>query len=151
MASWTTSVSRASAAPAGSFRCQRGAMKNRWFGGARQASITLYRSSVMQSFEDYHLRIGDVISDTNAPSQTLINEQRFDETEIGARFATVTELTPQQDVSVSSRIDIVADLVTNISYSSMVDYDVFASIYNPGKTALLALWENTKSAEWTPG
>jgi hypothetical protein len=47
-------------------------------------------------FEDYHLRIGDVTADTNAPVVAPVHEQRFDETEIGAKFATVTELIPRR-------------------------------------------------------
>jgi heme-degrading monooxygenase HmoA len=34
-------------------------------------------------FEDYHLRIGDVTADTNAPVVAPVHEQRFDEAEIG--------------------------------------------------------------------
>ena len=47
--------------------------------------------------EDYHLRIGDVTVDTDAPDNAPVHEQRFDETEIGAKFATVTELTPERE------------------------------------------------------
>jgi hypothetical protein len=33
----------------------------------------------------------------------------------------------------------------------MIDYDLFASIYNPGKVALLALWKDASSVgQWTP-
>jgi heme-degrading monooxygenase HmoA len=100
-------------------------------------------------FEDYHLRIGEVITDTNASPEAPINEQRFDETEIGARFATVTELTPRNDASCS--LQIVTDLIPTDPYSGMIDHEVFASIYNPGKIALLVLWENAKSVGWNPG
>jgi heme-degrading monooxygenase HmoA len=34
-------------------------------------------------FEDYHLRIGDVTGDTDAPAKAPVHELRFDETETG--------------------------------------------------------------------
>src|ERR1700709_533421 len=45
-------------------------------------------------FQDYHLRVGDVTSDTNPPKEAPVDERRFDETEIGAKVATFTEITP---------------------------------------------------------
>src|SRR5260370_8138887 len=100
--------------------------------------------------EDYHLRIGDVTADTHAPSSAPVHEQRFDETEIGAKFATVIELTPWQDASFGPPIDIIAGLGLDIS-EAVIDHDVFASIYNPGKLALLALWRDPTSANaWMP-
>ena len=50
------------------------------------------RSEILR---DYHLRVGDVTADTDAPEEAPIREQRFDETEIGAaKLATLTEITP---------------------------------------------------------
>ena len=47
-------------------------------------------------FRDYHLRVGDVTADTDAPKEAPVREQRFDETEIGAaKLATLTEITPE--------------------------------------------------------
>src|SRR3954468_10125195 len=49
------------------------------------------RSEILR---DYHLRVGDVTADTDAPEDAPIREQRFDETEIGAaKLATLTEIT----------------------------------------------------------
>jgi len=102
-------------------------------------------------FEDYHLRIGDVTADTNAPLAAPVHEQRFDETEIGAKFATVTELIPQRDAVPSPQIDMWSSLGSDIPYEGMIDYDLFGSIYNPGKVALLALWKDASSVgQWTP-
>jgi heme-degrading monooxygenase HmoA len=37
------------------------------------------------------------------------------------------------------------------SDDGMVDHDLFASIYNPGKLALLVSWKDAKAAQqWTP-
>ena len=46
---------------------------------------------------DYHLRVGDVTSDTHPPKEAPVHERRFDETEIGAKVATFTEITPEND------------------------------------------------------
>jgi len=48
-------------------------------------------------FADYHLRVGDVVTDTDPPKQAPVAERRFDETEIGkAKIVTFTEITPRQ-------------------------------------------------------
>ncbi len=47
-------------------------------------------------FQDYHLRVGEIVADTAPPPGASIVEQRLDETEIGvAKFATLTEVLRQ--------------------------------------------------------
>ena len=70
--------------------------------------------------EDYHLRIGDVTVDTDAPDNAPIREQRFDETEIDAKFATVTELTPEREGS-----NVAAALGPTISLPTLFDQRAF--------------------------
>src|SRR5258705_11722078 len=44
-------------------------------------------------FQDYHLRVGEIVADTAPPAGGAIVEQRLDETEVGrAKFATLTEI-----------------------------------------------------------
>ena len=96
--------------------------------------------------EDYHLRIGDVTFDTDAPDNAPVHEQRFDETEVGAKFATVTELTTELEA-----FNVSAVLGLDTSRQGLVNYDLFASIYNPGKLALLLLWKDQRSSGgWSP-
>src|SRR5215475_7014989 len=96
--------------------------------------------------EDYHLRIGDVTFDTDAPVNAPVHEQRFDETEVGAKFATVTELTTELEA-----FNVSAVLGLDTARQGLVNYDLFASIYNPCKLALLALWTDRKSSgKWLP-
>jgi heme-degrading monooxygenase HmoA len=46
-------------------------------------------------FQDYRLRVGEVVSDTAPPDGAPLVEQRLDETEVGAgKFATLTEVLP---------------------------------------------------------
>jgi heme-degrading monooxygenase HmoA len=96
--------------------------------------------------EDYHLRIGDVTVDTDAPDKAPVHEQRFDETEVGPKFATVTELTPEYEAC-----NMTVALGLDKSRQDLVDYDLFESIYNPGKLALLTLWtDRGSSGGWLP-
>jgi heme-degrading monooxygenase HmoA len=103
-------------------------------------------------FQDYHLRIGDVTADTNPPREAPIKEQRFDETEVSvAKVATFTEITPEDGTTFVSFTTLASTLGLNVTGEGIIDYDVVASIYNPGKLALLVSWKNTKAAGgWTP-
>jgi heme-degrading monooxygenase HmoA len=90
-------------------------------------------------FEDYHLRVGEVIAD-NAPPQGMRTEAtRLDATESGeATLVTITEGT-----EMSFGLDAAAP--------GLVDHEVFESIYNKGKLLLLASWRDTAAAEcFTP-
>jgi hypothetical protein len=69
----------------------------------------------------------------------------LDETEIGrAKFVTLTEVQHQSGVTASALPDW---LWLDQEQADLIDYDVFASIYNEGKFALLAAWHDRPSAE----
>jgi heme-degrading monooxygenase HmoA len=96
-------------------------------------------------FEDYHLRVGEVVLDTMPPAGVPIVEQRLDETEVGAAtFVTLTEVQHQTGVTAAAPTDW---LLPDWAQANLVDYDVFASIYNKGKLALLASWRDRLAAE----
>jgi len=101
---------------------------------------------------DYHIRVGDVTADSDPPKQAPVHEQRFDETESGAaKLVTLTEITPQEGVTSGSFADLASTLGFNPKDDGVVDSDFFASIYNPGKVALLISWRDAKAADvWTP-
>ena len=104
-------------------------------------------------FQDYHLRVGDVTADTDPPKQAPVKEQRFDATEVGeAKIVTFTEITPIEAAVFASQTDMLpAHLGLDANDEAVADYDVFASIYNPGKIALLVSWKNPQAADaWTP-
>jgi heme-degrading monooxygenase HmoA len=104
-------------------------------------------------FEDYHLRIGDVTADTDPPKEAPVKELRFDETEIGkAKLVTFTEIVPRKDAAFSHQADLLpAHLGLDISTGAVLDHDVWASIYNPGKMAVLVAWADVKAADtWSP-
>jgi len=100
------------------------------------------RDEVLQ---DYHLRVGEIVADTAPPATASLVEQRLDETEIGqAKFVTLTEVQPQTGVAAA---DLPDWLRLERDQTDLVDYDVFASIYNKRKLALLASWRDRHAAE----
>ena len=104
-------------------------------------------------FQDYHLRIGDVTFDTDPPKQAPIRERRFDETEVGkAKLVTFTEITPAEGAAFASHADLLpAHLGLDLKNDAIAEHDVWASIYNPGKMALLVAWTDANAAGlWTP-
>jgi len=103
-------------------------------------------------FQDYHLRVGDVIADTNPPKEAPIKEQRFDETEVGvAKVVTFTEATPEDGTSFTSVTALAPTLGLDVTREGIIDHDVVASIYNPGKLALLVSWKDARAASgWMP-
>jgi heme-degrading monooxygenase HmoA len=104
-------------------------------------------------FQDYHLRVGDVMADTAPPKEAPIREQRFDETDVGkAKIATLTEIVPVKDAAFATQADLLpGHLGLDVNGSAVAEYDVWASIYNPGKMALLIGWKDANAAEsWRP-
>jgi hypothetical protein len=92
--------------------------------------------------------VGEIVADTAPPPGAAIVEQRLDETEIGlAKFATLTEVRPSSSEVHASAAALPDSLELDRHRSDLIDYDVFASIYNPGKLALLASWRDRPSAE----
>ncbi len=104
-------------------------------------------------FQDYRLRVGDVTADTDPPREAPIQERRFDETEVGAaKIATLTEITPIKGAAFATQAELLpAHLGLDVRTSAIADHDVYASIYNPGKLALLLAWKDPKAANlWSP-
>jgi len=96
-------------------------------------------------FQDYHLRVGEVVKDTAPPAGTAIVEKRLDETEVGcAKFVTLTEVQAAPSTTATA---LTQWLSVDRDSTDLIDYDVFTSISNPGKFALLASWRNRASAE----
>ena len=104
-------------------------------------------------FEDYHLRVGEIMADTSPPKGMSVDQVRFDETVVGtAKAATITELTPAEHATLSAHPDqLPAHLGLAPGQPGLIELEVFESIYNPGKLALLASWSNAENAaKWSP-
>jgi heme-degrading monooxygenase HmoA len=102
-------------------------------------------------FGDYHLRVGDVFDDTDPPKQAPIREPRFDTTEVGeAKVVTFTEIVPIDGAALQADL-LPAQLGLDVNGGTVADHDVWASIYNPGKMALLVSWKDVNAAQaWQP-
>jgi heme-degrading monooxygenase HmoA len=102
-------------------------------------------------FQDYHLRVGEIVSDTAPPLP--IRELRFDETETAAaKYATLTEITPKGNAAlVDESYVLPAKLALDTKLPGLVGHDIFESIATPGKLAILASWKDAKAAgSWEP-
>ena len=93
-------------------------------------------------FEDYHLRVGEVTSDTAPPKGQRLVQQRLDVTETGAAKA----------LTISEWIGPAADLgLPRAGAQGLVTHEVFESITNEGKLLLLASWhDGAAAAGWHP-
>jgi heme-degrading monooxygenase HmoA len=104
-------------------------------------------------FQDYHLRVGEVVSDSARLTNVAIHEQRFDETEAGeAKYATFTEITMQPSAtSAADAAMTVAHLGIDARAGGLMNHDVFKSITNSGKLAVLCSWKDADAAKtWVP-
>jgi len=86
-------------------------------------------------FEDYHLRVGEIVADTHVPDGQTLCCQRQDETEIG----------------VAKRVTISEGPIETLPapWPGLIDQELFDSLYNPGKQLLLAAWR--EAAPSPPG
>ena len=110
----------------------------------------MQRKGRFQVFEDYHLRVGEIVFDSDQ-SGGITDQKRFDETEIGtAKAATITELAPADDSNIATA-SLAPGFGLEAHTKDLVEQEAFESIYTPGKLVLLASWREAKAAErWRP-
>lgn len=104
-------------------------------------------------FSDYHLRVGEVIADTEAPEGERQEALRRDETEVGAaKVVTISECT-QRDGGMKAGAALAAAVgLPPDGTLGLAGHEVFESITNPGKLLLLASWKDEAAAHaWEPG
>lgn len=80
-------------------------------------------------FEDYHLRVGEVVADNRLPTGQSLLQQRFDVTEIGvAKLVTITELGADDPAS----NDLAAQLrLPQAPTAEISDHEDFVGINDP--------------------
>src|SRR5690242_5836843 len=84
-------------------------------------------------FEDYHLRVGEIVADSQMPAGKALPQQRFDTTEAAAaKLVTISE----------GRA--LAGKALDAKPSGLVEADLFESIYAPGKFLLLRSWRDAQ-------
>jgi heme-degrading monooxygenase HmoA len=88
-------------------------------------------------FDDYHLRVGEITADTHVAPGKPLQQQHFDETEVGAAKA----------VSLCE-----GEAVPEPPTAGVHDAELYESITTPGKLLRLVSWRDAAAAEaWQPG
>jgi len=112
---------------------------------------TVQQKGRFEIFEDYHLRVGEVMADTAPPKGVAVVEQRLDATEAGqAKAVTLTELVVQEPgatelASLGERLGLRADA------AGLIEQDGLESLYHPGKLLLIAAWRDPgRARSWRP-
>src|ERR1700735_4870036 len=104
-------------------------------------------------FQDYHLRVGEVVSDTAPPPEAPVKEQRLDETEASlAKYASFTEISPQAGATFGAEPQMIpAHMGLAANAPGFVGHDVWKSINVEGKFALTCAWKDLAAARsWIP-
>jgi heme-degrading monooxygenase HmoA len=100
-------------------------------------------------FRDYHLRVGEITADNRLPAGESLRGQRFDDTAAAAKLISLSEgvtndMPPRPEAqAIAARLG----MTTDHPVEGLVDWDVFASIYQEGKFILLASWRDA-AAKW---
>ena len=121
----------------------------RWRTSARHHEIQ--QKGRLEVFRDYHLRVGEIIADNQLPVGQSLREKRFDETATAAKLVGLTEGAPDGLPSEPDATTVAARLgAPDEAQRGLVGWEVFESIYQPGKYILLASWRDAAAAAGSP-
>ena len=121
----------------------------RWRTFARHHEIQ--QKGRLEVFRDYHLRVGEIVSDNQLPPGHDLREQRFDETHAAAKLVALSEAALEDLSSKPGAATVAGRLgAPQQRAPGLVDWDVFGSIYQPGKFILLTSWRDAATAEGAP-
>lgn len=100
-------------------------------------------------FSDYHLRIGQVVTDTALPAGQVLQEQRLDVTQVGAGTAvTLIEAKVAADQPRQAGAAALANsLGLALDAPGLVAWDAFDALLTPGDVIVLATWRDRDAAE----
>jgi heme-degrading monooxygenase HmoA len=104
-------------------------------------------------FLDYHLRVGQLTTDTRLPAGCVLHEQRLDETEVGAG-TTAMLIDARQSPSRGEKTtpDEVAKWRGLAGHAAgLASWDVFDAVLTPGDVILLLTWRDHADAETFEG
>jgi heme-degrading monooxygenase HmoA len=104
-------------------------------------------------FEDYHLRVGEITSDTNIPKGQKLEQHNLDETEIGrGKVMTISEFSPANDDEAAGAALSAALGIPRDGNDGVIEQEVFEDITNSRKLLLLVSWRNVSAADqWKAG
>ena len=97
---------------------------------------------------DYHLRVGQVTRDTRIPEGHTLEEQRLDETEVGAgtTLSLVSARRPEGWAELRAAGACAAFLGLDARADGLVAWDVFDAVLTPGDLILLLTWRDKGAA-----
>jgi len=104
-------------------------------------------------FQDYHLRVGEITTDSHPPGGQQIQHQRLDTTAVGvAKLVSISEVDPGPGATAVDTSTLHGRLrVPPIGREGVSDAELFASIYTAGKLLLLVSWHDpAAAAAWQP-
>jgi heme-degrading monooxygenase HmoA len=103
-------------------------------------------------FRDYHLRVGEVAFDSQPPAGIAVEASRSDQTEVGpAKCVSLLEFTGAAGANPADLEALLARMACPLPEHDAVGIELFSSINNEGKQALLISWRSEElSARWTP-
>ncbi|HEY4144356.1 antibiotic biosynthesis monooxygenase [Pinirhizobacter sp.] len=97
---------------------------------------------------DYHLRVGQIVTDTHVPEGQKLTEQRLDETEAG-QGTTVTLVSGRHGAGWVKKVGadgVAAWLGFDAHAKGLLDWDVFDAVLTPGEVILLLSWKTRDDA-----
>jgi heme-degrading monooxygenase HmoA len=98
---------------------------------------------------DYHLRVGQVTTDTRLPDGFALLEQRLDETQIGqgTTVILIDAKRPPDWVKKNDPVDVARWLGLAPDAPGLVGWDVFDAVLTAGDIMLLLSWRDQAAAE----
>ena len=93
---------------------------------------------------DYHLRVGQLTSDSHLPGGCELREQRFDETEVGQGTAVtfVDAAMNPKELEAASPQGLARRLGLPEAAEGLVSWDVYQAVLTPGQMILMTVWRN---------
>jgi heme-degrading monooxygenase HmoA len=97
----------------------------------------------------YHLRVGQVTSDTRVPEGQVLREQRLDETEVGdgTTIVFIDSVRPPEWVKERNAEEVATWLGLNQNANNLVGWDAFDAVLTPGEIILLTSWKDENAAK----
>ena len=109
---------------------------------------TVQEKGRFEVFGDYHLRVGEIIGDSQLPAGQELRDQRLDAT-VAGKATTVTLIDASRDaewVKSAGAEAVAAWLGRDAGADGLVAWDVFDAILAPGDAILLLSWRDDQAA-----
>jgi heme-degrading monooxygenase HmoA len=99
--------------------------------------------------QDYHLRVGQITTDTQVPAGYVLEEQRLDETDVGegTTIVLISDKRPAEWGRTSNPPDCAEFLGLDPYAAEMVSWDVFDALLEPGDLILMLVFRDRAAAD----